>query len=1126
MNKEEVYVDELRALKDGHVGLVERYRRLQELMRRVCIEETAHSHAEYSGLFSRLYSVCQHRGIDYHAVDHARRNARLVLNHEAEPSEEGYRRDWAALCVWLSSLYAFPLPGDLVQAIAAAGKTGILTENPVTATGEHFRCIRLTVVGVDDSGLDVVSSDTPEGETLRVVCQSGNPILHQAEPGTQLNALDCVRHGRELYPSMLVLEPDFLLDVSRLAASVKPYGSHPFNYLLDQFAPRHATLPILLGEAANSFMDDCINGGTDAPAREAFVRSMQAHFHEHLLDYATLPDNVDASYFDKAYEHYCHIRQVVTADFTAPGNGLAADRLVLEPSFICEAMGLRGRLDVMTLDHRRVVELKSGRADDFGHNPRPQVPHALQMGLYKAILHYNFGLPYQDIHTYLFYSRYPVLYDERSSGDAIAAAMRLRNGIVCLERQLRRDGLAGVLDRLDVDTLNERKMNNRFFEEYLRPPLERMCDVLHRYAPDADGENALVGCYFNAFLAFLKREHYFAKIGDNRPDSTRGFARVWTAGVEAKRLSGDILTGLRLQAAEGDRGISRLVFSLPDYGPDFLPGFAEGEMVQLYAWNGPEDNVTNHQLFRGYIESLTDEVLIVQLTYAQRNAKVLPADSSYAVEHDSSDSVFVQAYRGLYQFLTAPDSRKRLLLGLRQPARDEDVTLCGHYANEAVASIVLSAKQARDYYLLVGPPGTGKTSVALRAMVEEFLLENAARPGRSLLLSAYTNRAVDEICQMLETLDPPTDYVRIGVEQTCAPQYRAHLLSQWAGGLTRREEVAASLRRVPVVVGTVATLSGNIGLLAFKRFEAVIVDEASQILEPHLLPLLCATADGEPLIGKFILIGDHKQLPAVVVQPERDTRVSDARLREVGLTDLSNSLFERLYGLLCGWGRTDSYGWLDCQGRMHPAISDYVNQLFYAGRLRPVPLPHQLGKLPFAQVGQGLSRAIAGVRLGFLPVRPDRPVANNKANAAEAEAVSALVEAIGRLYALNRLPFDAGRQVGIIVPFRNQIAMVRQALSRRGITDAGSITVDTVECYQGSQRDHIIFSTTISQPYQLDLLSAVQQVDGRPVDRKLNVAVTRARMQLIVVGNDLLLNRSPLYRELIRESEIINGHIY
>ena len=317
------------------------------------------------------------------------------------------------------------------------------------------------------------------------------------------------------------------------------------------------------------------------------------------------------------------------------------------------------------------------------------------------------------------------------------------------------------------------------------------------------------------------------------------------------------------------------------------------------------------------------------------------------------------------------------------------------------------------------------------------------------------------------------------------------------------------------------TLNNNL-----HRQTLFIVDEASQILEPQLLPLLCAAADGEPLIGKFILIGDHKQLPAVVVQPERDTRVSDACLRKIGLTDLSNSLFERLYGLLCGWERTDCYGWLDCQGRMHPAISDYVNQLFYAGRLRPVPLPHQLGKLPFVQVGQGLSRAIAGVRLGFLPVRPDRTVANNKANAAEAETVAALVEAIGRLYALNSLPFDAARQVGVIVPFRNQIALVRQALSRRGIADAGRITVDTVECYQGSQRDHIIFSTTISQPYQLGLLSAVQQVDGRPVDRKLNVAVTRARMQLLVVGNDLLLSRNPLYRELISESEIIDRHIY
>ena len=133
-------------------------------------------------------------------------------------------------------------------------------------------------------------------------------------------------------------------------------------------------------------------------------------------------------------------------------------------------------------------------------------------------------------------------------------------------------------------------------------------------------------------------------------------------------------------------------------------------MVQLYAWNGPEDNVTNHQLFRGYIESLTDEVLIVQLTYAQRNAKVLPADSSYAVEHDSSDSVFVQAYRGLYQFLTAPDSRKRLLLGLRQPVR----TLCQRSGRfhcpfcQAGPRLLSPCRAPRDREDECSPPGHGR----------------------------------------------------------------------------------------------------------------------------------------------------------------------------------------------------------------------------------------------------------------------------------------------------------------------------------------------------------------------------------------------------------------------------------
>jgi superfamily I DNA and/or RNA helicase len=80
--------------------------------------------------------------------------------------------------------------------------------------------------------------------------------------------------------------------------------------------------------------------------------------------------------------------------------------------------------------------------------------------------------------------------------------------------------------------------------------------------------------------------------------------------------------------------------------------------------------------------------------------------------------------------------------------------------------------------------------------------------------------------------------------------------------------------------------------------------------------------------------------------------------------------------------------------------------------------------------------------------------------------------------------------------------------------------IDTVERYQGSQRDIIIYATTVSRPYELDLLSTlVRADDGTQVDRKLNVAVTRARLQFFLVGSRRLLMQSPLYAALIQYLE-------
>ena len=144
---------------------------------------------------------------------------------------------------------------------------------------------------------------------------------------------------------------------------------------------------------------------------------------------------------------------------------------------------------------------------------------------------------------------------------------------------------------------------------------------------------------------------------------------------------------------------------------------------------------------RAYIVRLTDTELHLHLSYKQRNRDFFSKETTYAIEKDSTDSGMQSARRGLFALLTAPKERRALLLCQRLPRFDTSIKLSGNYGARTNA-IVLPAMQAQDFYLLVGPPGTGKTNVALRSMVQEFLTAACLRGERpNLLLAAYTNRA-------------------------------------------------------------------------------------------------------------------------------------------------------------------------------------------------------------------------------------------------------------------------------------------------------------------------------------------------------------------------------------------------
>lgn len=1118
--------DEIRNIMQPDMDHTARYHALDTLLLRALKDRIRHSPVDFTHTAARLHWLCKQTGHPSHPLEVFRARAGRIQKGLFLPNGEDEAYDLKAVCEGLAAFYQTHVPEDVQKRLPRHWR-------PAPAPAEKVlqaKRIRITVHRWDEHFIYGKDHTHPTEQLLKVeyadeTDRTFADLNGQLYEGAQLNLLSVKAIKAEgaypyvLKPEVLVLDPDFLIDITALCACIKPYGYSAYTHLLNKFAPPARSAAIQLGNAANQFLDDCVNerfiqnadGTTEA---ELYLRSMQNSFRFSPLAWSTLPD-IDRDFFNRCEMQFHHIRQTVRNSFSAAGIDIRQTEVELEPSFLCEALGLQGRMDLLTRNADKLVELKSGKADEYPYHS-PKEEHSLQMALYKEILYYNLDRKREQVQSYLFYSRYPGLYAVDVPRSHIRRAMALRNAILHIEHRLRRGESRTLIEELTEERLNVDGRADRLYSRYLRPRMMEILAPLH-------GMRGVEADYFHRFLTFTAREQFRAKIGDDRTDSPGGFAETWCCDTQTKQQNGNILTGLKLHPVPDEEGaVVRLDLQLPEYGEDFLPNFRQGDMVMLYERNHEGDNVTNKQFFRCTIEEIHPERMLLKLSYKQRNAEVFRPDSLYAVEPGYMDATFNQAYSGLFSLLTAPRERKELLLGIRPPATDPSVRLHRHYLNEEIDRIVLKAKQARDYFLLVGPPGTGKTSVALKSMVEEFLSDH---PQKTLLLMAYTNRAVDEICHTLSAINPAPEYIRIGQELNCAPDFRPRLMKHVIGDATSRKEIYEKLAPVRVFASTISSLCSQTELFSLKVIDVAIIDEASQVLEPQLLPLLCATTPvnrgdynlNRLAIGKFILIGDHKQLPAVVSQPREMSRVTEDSLQAIGLTDCRNSLFERLHRLNSLQGTEGIVEMLHRQGRMHPSICEFVNRNYYNGGLDAIPLPHQQEPLAFGirPDDDRWTAFVAGTRMAFISVQADEAEYYIKSNKREAETVAHLVHTLCQLHSRSGIPFSPCKQIGIIVPFRAQIAMIRKALAERHIPDTADITIDTVERYQGSQRDIIIFSTTVSRPYQLPILSEPVMTDGRELDRKLNVALTRARKQFFMTGNETLLRKCTAYREFL-----------
>jgi len=563
------------------------------------------------------------------------------------------------------------------------------------------------------------------------------------------------------------------------------------------------------------------------------------------------------------------------------------------------------------------------------------------------------------------------------------------------------------------------------------------------------------------------------------------------------------------------------------------------------ALDGLPDELGEYDIWR--LDAAFDEVATQRQRAALEQARVLRGDRS-AVLRD-------------------------VLLGVRQPefGVDPAVGPLDRSLNESQIEAVQFALSARDVGLIHGPPGTGKTTTVVE------VIRQAVRRGRKVLACAPSNLAVDNVFQKLLAFGERA--VRLGHPARVLPELREHTLDllveehrdvKLARKLVKQAmslfREASKQRRTGGIKGTVpisakhppgrsgkwglsplsprqlrddarslladarkmeqqaaesilgsaavicATTTGiDSQLLGPRRFDLVVIDEACQSTEPGCwIPLLRG--------DRLVLAGDHCQLPPTVVS------------QEAAAEGFRTSLFERLIGL---YG-PDIARRLTVQYRMHQSIMEFSSREFYDGQLEAHESvrEHRLYDLPGVRRVEGDSPIFAANRsndaaaespakIGTVPVRLTEwpvefidtagagyddelePDGESRLNPQEADLVARKVREL----------LDAGIAAGdiaVISPYGAQVRLLRELLGVPGLE------IDSVDGFQGREKEAVVISLVRSNAKgEIGFLNDI---------RRMNVAMTRARRKLLIIGDSATLGGHAFYSRLLEYCEAKRGY--
>ena len=622
---------------------------------------------------------------------------------------------------------------------------------------------------------------------------------------------------------------------------------------------------------------------------------------------------------------------------------------------------------------------------------------------------------------------------------------------------------------------------------------------------------------------FEKLQELLAK--EKEEDKLQYQQLITASSVSARRTNGLTWYPVAIRDTELGRGDFLTVEIERTTQQDIPHQFRFGATAALFSNHNPEEDriegvVTFQSAGRLRLTLRTDE-----LPDWSRNGKL-------GVDLLFDDNSYNEMQYALKKADTIAGNEKenrliKVLTGQRAPGFHETGRPFQHTGlNSSQQSAVDKILSAEDLAIVHGPPGTGKTTTLVQA------IQSLVRGEGQVLVVAPSNAAVDLLSEKLA--DQDLNVLRVGnparvserlMSLTLDSKMSAHSsmkdikkMKKQANeyrslahkykrnfGKAEREQRKALFDEAHKIIKEVekteqyiidhlisqaqvitATLVGaNHYTVRHLKYRTVVIDEAGQALEPACwIPVLKAE--------KLVMAGDHCQLPPTI------------KSEEAAAGGLSATLLEKCIAL-----HPEAVVMLEEQYRMHTDIMTYSSEVFYEQRLSAHA--SVAGNLLFESDAPLAFVDTAGC--GFEEKTEGTGISNPEEAAFVFKHLSQTVAQLEALYTVDNFP-----SIAIISPYRGQIELLQELLLQAPFLSkyGNKISVNTIDSFQGQERDIVYISMTRSnQDNRIGFLSEV---------RRMNVAMTRARKKLVVIGDSATLGQSEFYAGFIHYAEQKNAY--